>query len=40
MTVGSMVLFIDATVAEIGGAALMGQAIEEGRGLLYPLATG
>ncbi len=38
MTARSIALFIAATVAEIGGAYLMWQAIKEDRGLLFALA--
>lgn len=34
----SILLFVVAAVAEIGGAYLMWQAIKEGRGLLFALA--
>jgi len=34
----SIVLFVVAAVAEIGGAYLMWQAIKEGRGLLFAVA--
>ena len=34
----SILLFVAAAVAEIGGAYLMWQAIKEGRGVLYALA--
>ena len=38
MTARSVLLFIAAAIAEIGGAYLMWQAIKEGRGLLWALA--
>lgn len=38
MTARSILLFMIAAVAEIGGAYLMWQAIKEDRGLLYGLA--
>jgi small multidrug resistance family-3 protein len=34
----SIVLFVVAAIAEIGGAYLMWQAIKEGRGVLFALA--
>lgn len=38
MAAKSIVLFVVAAVAEIGGAYLMWQAIKEGRGLLFAVA--
>jgi len=38
VTARSVLLFVVAAVAEIGGAYLMWQAIKEGRGVLFGLA--
>lgn len=38
MAAKSIVLFVVAAVAEIGGAYLMWQAIKEGRGVLFAVA--
>lgn len=40
MTGRSILLFVVAAIAEIGGAYLMWQAIKEGRGPLFALAGG